>query len=709
MNKKPPTLQVISPTGDDIATHDKELSFDSPELYLNQEYSRLQFNERVLAQATNESIPLLERLRFLLIFASNMDEFFEIRLAGQKNQIEFGRENTGPDGHSPREVLKELHRRCHDIMTTQNGIWNDILLPELARANVRFLSVSSWSEEQRHWIKKYFRNEVAPVVSPLGLDSAHPFPRLVNKSLNFVLSLSGKDAFDRESGLAIVPAPRSLPRIIKVPEALSGSGDHFVFLSDIIRAHVSELFAGMSVNECHQFRVIRNSDLDIIEAEVEDIAHALKGELNSRRFGSAVKLEVAHECPAFLSDYLLQRFNLSEEELYRVNGPVNLQRLLETLNQLDRPEISYPSLVPGIPKRVRESSNMFQTIAHSDLLLHHPYQSFSPVVDLVRQAARDPDVLAIKQTLYRSGSSSEVVDALIEAARNGKEVTAVVELRARFDEEENLHFASRLQEAGAVVVYGVLTHKTHAKMLLIVRKENSKLKRYVHLGTGNYHSGNARIYTDYSLLSADEEVGNDVHKVFHQLTGMGKEIKPAHLLHAPFTLQKRLLSLIHDETRAAKEGKPARVIFKCNGLTERKIIKALYQASCAGVTVDLVVRGMCSLKPGIRGVSENIRVVSIVGRFLEHSRVYYFENAEHSVYASSADLMDRNLLRRVEVCFPILSNKLRDRMHNELEMFLHDNHNAWELSPEGEYIESQCPDPALVFSVQDKLVEKYAQ
>ncbi|MFK8018700.1 MAG: polyphosphate kinase 1 [Pseudomonadales bacterium] len=706
MNKVPPKLTVV----DEVKTKSRRVpSLDSPELYLNQEYSRLKFNERVLIQATNPDVPLLERLRFLLIFASNMDEFFEIRLAGQKSQIEFGRENTGPDGNSPREVLKELHRRCHVITDRQHQIWNEILLPELAMADVRFLNIENWTEQQSAWLKKYFKNEVAPVISPLGLDPAHPFPRLVNKSLNFILSLSGKDAFDRESGLAIVPVPRSLPRIIKVPEELSGQGDHFIFLSSIIRAHVGELFPGMTVNECHQFRVIRNSDLDIIDAEVEDIAHALRGELSSRRFGSAVKLEVAHECPEALSDYLLQRFNLGEEELYKINGPVNLQRLLETLNLLDRPDISFPALVPGIPRRVRESSNMFQTISHGDLLLHHPYQSFSPVIDLVRQAARDPEVLAIKQTLYRSNSSSEVVEALIEAARNGKEVTAVVELRARFDEEDNLHFAARLQEAGAVVVYGVLTHKTHAKMLLIVRKEGKKLRRYFHLGTGNYHSGNARIYTDYSLLSSDEQVGNDVHKVFHQLTGMGKEIKPQYLFHAPFTLQKRLLGLINAETEAAKKGEAARVILKCNGLTERKTIMALYEASCAGVKVDLLVRGMCCLRPGIPGVSENIRVVSIVGRFLEHSRVYFFKNAEQRIFASSADLMDRNLLRRVEVCFPILSTKLADRVKKELEVLLLDTQNAWELQADGEYLHTEVEDPSMLFSAQNMLIDKYAQ
>ena len=706
MNKVPPKLTVV----DEVKTKRRWVpSLDSPELYLNQEYSRLKFNERVLIQATNPDVPLLERLRFLLIFASNMDEFFEIRLAGQKSQIEFGRENTGPDGNSPREVLKELHRRCHVITDRQHQIWNEVLLPELAMADVRFLNIENWTEQQSAWLKKYFKNEVAPVISPLGLDPAHPFPRLVNQSLNFILSLSGKDAFDRESGLAIVPVPRSLPRIIKVPEELCGQGDHFIFLSSIIRAHVGELFPGMSVNECHQFRVIRNSDLDIIDAEVEDIAQALRGELSSRRFGSAVKLEVAHQCPEPLSDYLLQRFNLGEEELYKINGPVNLQRLLETLNLLDRPDISFPALVPGIPRRVRESSNMFQTISQGDLLLHHPYQSFSPVIDLVRQAARDPEVLAIKQTLYRSNSSSEVVEALIEAARNGKEVTAVVELRARFDEEDNLHFAARLQEAGAVVVYGVLTHKTHAKMLLIVRKEGKKLRRYFHLGTGNYHSGNARIYTDYSLLSSDEEFGNDVHKVFHQITGMGKEIKPQYLLHAPFTLHKRLLGLINAETEAAKKGQAARVILKCNGLTERKTIMALYQASCAGVKVDLLVRGMCCLRPGIPGVSDNIRVVSIVGRFLEHSRVYYFKNAQQRVFASSADLMDRNLLRRVEVCFPILSTKLADRVKKELEVLLLDNQNAWELQADGEYLHTDVKDATAVFSAQNMLIDKYAQ
>lgn len=701
--KKTPSLVVVP------EQTPEPVNLDSPDLYLNQEYSRLKFNMRVLAQTTNKSTPLLERLKFLLIFASNMDEFFEIRLAGQKNQIEFGRENTGPDGFSPREVLKELHLRCHAAQQQQYDIWNDVLLPELAEENVRFLGIDQWSEKQSNWVKKFFKSEVAPVISPLGLDPAHPFPRLGNKSLNFILSLSGKDAFGRESGLAIVPTPRSLPRIIRLPDELCETGDNFIFLSAVIRANVSDLFPGMTVNECHQFRVIRNSDLEVNNAEVEDIAHALKGELFSRRFGSAVKLEVSHRCPERLSDYLLQQFNLAENELYKMNGPLNLQRLLQVFNLIDRPDISYPPLVPGIPKRFRESSNIFQTISNGDILLLHPYQSFSLVVDFVRQAARDPDVLAIKQTLYRSGSSSEVVEALIEAARNGKEVTAVVELRARFDEEENLHFASRLQEAGAVVVYGVLTHKTHAKMLLIVRKEGRKLKRYFHLGTGNYHSGNARLYTDYSLLSAEEQLGNDVQKVFHQLTGMGKEIKPHHLLHAPFNLHKKILAMIRAETEAAKNGLPARIILKCNGLTERKIIKALYQASIAGVEIDLVVRGICSLRPGITGISENIRVRSIVGRLLEHSRVYFFENSQQQIFASSADLMDRNLLRRVEVCFPVLNEKIANRMRRELELYLHDTENCWQLQADGEYLHLAASADEPKMCVQSTLIEKHSQ
>lgn len=658
------------------------------EYYENRELSHLKFNLRVLSQAKNAAHPLLERLMFLLIFSSNLDEFFEIRVSGLKKQLDFGRQRPGPDGKYPEQVLKIIHEQVSSALNEQYRILNEELFPSLAEENIRFLHRHEWNDDLKQWAKSYFNDEVLPVISPLGLDPAHPFPRLVNKSLNFILSLEGKDAFGRESGLAVVPAPRSLPRLIKVPDDILSGGDNFIFLSSIIHAHVDEFFPGMKVNECHQFRVTRNSDLEMSNVEVEDVASALQGELHSRRFGAATKLEVSHTCPAELTDFLLERFNLSEDELFRLDGPVNLQRLTAVMEMVDRPDLCFPKFSPGTPASLDEKSDIFAAVDKEDHLLLHPYESFIPIIDWVRQAAKDPTVLSIKQTLYRTNESSELVEALAEAARNGKEVTVVIELRARFDEEENINFASILQEAGAVVVYGVMGYKTHAKMLLFVRRVGNKLKRYVHLGTGNYHRKTSLVYTDYSLLTADKSLCNDVHKVFQQITGMGKKIHPKLLIHAPFNLRKSTIKMIEAEAEAARSGKQGRIVAKMNALTDPAVIKSLYEASQAGVKIDLIVRGICCLKPGIPGVSENIRVISVVGRFLEHSRVYYFENHSNQVYCASADWMERNLSHRIEVCFPILKRKLANRIIDEMEAYLEDQVQSWELCPDGEYREN---------------------
>lgn len=667
------------------ADSDETIDLDNPAYYENRELSSFKFNLRVLSQARNTKHPLLERLMFLLIFSSNLDEFFEIRVSGLRKQLDFGRQRPGPDGQYPEQVLKTIHLQVKDALTEQYRILNEDLLPNLAEENIHFLPRHDWNDELKKWTRDYFDEEIQPVVSPLGLDPAHPFPRLVNKSLNFILSLDGKDAFGRQSGLAIVPAPRSLPRLIKVPAEIAPEGDNFIFLSSIIHAYVDELFPGMSVVECHQFRVTRNSDLEMTNVEVEDYAMALQGQLHRRRFGAATKLEVSIDCPVELSDFLLERFNLSNDELFQLDGPVNLRRLMALYGMIDRADLRFPQFSPGTPKLLEEDACIFAAVDKEDQLLQHPFQSFIPIIDWVRQAAKDPTVLSIKQTLYRTNESSELVEALAEAARNGKEVTVVIELRARFDEEENIHFASILQEAGAVVVYGVMGYKTHAKMLLIVRRIGNTLKRYAHLGTGNYHRKNSLVYTDYSLLTSDEVLCADVHKVFQQITGMGKKIHPNLLIHAPFNLRKSLLKMINSEIAAATAGKKARIVAKMNSVTDPAIIKALYKASIAGVKIDLVVRGICCLRPGIAGVSENIRVVSIIGRFLEHSRVYFFQNSDPQVYCSSADWMERNLDNRIEVCFPILKKKHITRIKAELEMYLNDQGQSWELAADGEY------------------------
>ena len=656
------------------------------ENFFNREISHLQFNYRVLMQACDESHPLLERLMFCCIFSSNMDEFFEIRAAGLRQQLKYGREVLGPDGKGPQQVLNEISEVAHRYVEEQYRILNDVIIPGLRQENIQFLRRREWTRVQANWVARYFRDEVMPVVNPIGLDPSHPLPRLVNKSLNFIVELDGKDAFGRETGMAIVPAPRSLPRLVRLPDDVCDSGDNLVFLSSMIHAHADELFPGMTIKGCYQFRLTRNADLEL-EDDLEDLASALRGELLSRRFGDAVRLEVADNCPRHLVDFLLRQFGLTERELYWANGPVNLARLSAVSSLVDRPDLEYPDMTPGLPKSLKGRESTLDAIRQQDILLLHPYQSFSPVVDFLRQAARDPQVLAIRQTLYRTGAQSEMVEALADAARHGKEVTAVIELRARFDEAENLELASRLQEAGVIVVYGVVGYKTHAKMIMIVRREHGRLKRYVHLGTGNYHAGNARRYTDYSFMSCDDALGDDVNKIFQQLTGMGKTLKIQKLLHAPFTLHQRLLEMIDREAQNALEGRRVRIIMKVNSITEPEVIRALYRASCAGVQIDLIVRGICCLRPQVPGLSERIRVVSIIGRFLEHSRVYWFANGgEPEVYCSSADLMERNLINRVETCFPIEDRRLARRLRRDMEVHLRDNAQSWELQPTGDYL-----------------------
>ncbi|NIP73558.1 MAG: polyphosphate kinase 1 [Gammaproteobacteria bacterium] len=687
-----------------------DVDLKNPELYINRELSLLQFQWRVLDQAKDEAIPLLERLRFLCISSTNLDEFFEIRVAGLKHMEALGSVRTDADGLAPGEVLERISAEAHTLVAEQYRVLNEVLIPALAREKIRFVRRDRWNQKQAAWIKRYFTNELLPVLSPLGLDLAHPFPRVLNKSLNFIVSLEGRDAFGRESRIAIVQAPRSLPRLIQLPDSLAGDGSALVFLSSIIHAHVSDLFPGMNVTGCHQFRVTRDSELFVDEEEIDDLMGALKGQLSARRLGDTVRLEVADKCTKHMAEFLLRQFKLGEDDLYQVNGPVNLNRLLAVHDIVDRPDLKYPPFTPGVPKRIMTSSDMFEVIRNGDLLLHHPFESFVPVLDLLRQAAADRQVLAIKQTLYRTGADSPLADALVDAARAGKEVTVVVELRARFDEEANIELATRLQEAGAHVVYGVVGHKTHAKMLLVVRREGRRLRRYVHLGTGNYHVGTASAYTDHGLMTCDRDFGEDVHRLFLQLTGLGRATKLKKLLQSPFTLHKRLLALIEAEAERARTGGEGRIIAKMNSLVEPGIIRALYRASQAGVKIDLIVRGICCLRPGVQGLSENIQVRSVVGRFLEHSRVFYFENAgEPLVYLSSADWMDRNFFRRVETCFPVEEESLRNHVIKEgLLVYLQDNTQAWVLQSDASYKRLR-PGGQKPRAAQDMLLQRLAK
>ncbi|HET9664516.1 MAG TPA: polyphosphate kinase 1 [Burkholderiales bacterium] len=679
----------------------------APELYLNRELGQLAFNRRVLALARDRRHPLLERLRFLCIVSSNLDEFFEIRVAGLKAEIEAGAPPIGPDRMRADEVYRRVAHEAHEMVAEQYQLLNREILPGLAEAGVRFLRRADFTTAQTEWIKSYFGREVMPVITPIGLDPAHPFPRVLNKSLNFAVELEGKDAFGRSSGIAIVQAPRVLPRVLRLPGDIASAEYDFVFLSSILHAHVGSLFPGMQVVGCYQFRVTRNSELFVDEEEVKDLRTALRGELPHRQFGDEVRLEVADNCPQHISDFLLAQFNLGEEDLYRVDGPVNLARLINVPDWVARPDLKFSFFLPGLPAGLE--GDIFAAVRAGDILLYHPFQSFRPVIEFLEQAARDTAVVAIKLTVYRTGAESELMEILIAAARSGKEVTVVVELLARFDEEANINWAQRLEEVGAHVVYGVVGHKTHAKMALVVRREGEGLKRYVHLSTGNYHPRTALLYTDWGLFTCNEEFSADVNDLFIQLTGLGRVASLRRLWQSPFTLHKEVLRAIQAETRHAAAGEKAQIIAKMNALLEPEVVAALYEASRAGVSIDLLVRGVCALRPGIPGVSENIRVRSIVGRFLEHSRVFYFHNkGAGDVYLSSADWMYRNFFRRVEVCFPVLDPALRKRVVAEgLKVYLDDECQAWEMDQDGNY-QMRAPRRGKALGVQDALIDMLA-
>ncbi|MBU6199551.1 MAG: polyphosphate kinase 1 [Xanthomonadaceae bacterium] len=679
----------------------------SPELHLNRELAQLEFNVRVLAQAQDARVPLLERLRYLCITNSNLDEFFEVQVAILRHHVAFGDAVPGPDGLAPAEALDRIRARALDLVHAQYALWHEALLPDMEREGIRFPERARWTARQRHWLQNYFRSEVLPVLSPLGLDPAHPFPRILNKSLNIAVALRGTDAFGREGHIALVRAPRSLPRLVRLPPEVCTRPYEFVFLSSILLQFVDELFPGMRVKGAYPFRVTRNSELFVDEEEVENLAHALRDELRGRGFARAVRLEISETCPKGVAEFLMRNFELDETQVYRCNGPVNIHRVAAVYDQIERPDLKFPRFTPHLADAVAAERNLFEAIAERDILLHHPFESFDTVLELVRQASTDPHVLAIKQTLYRTGADSPLVALLIDAARAGKDVTVVVELRARFDEEQNIVFANRLQEAGVQVVYGVVGYKTHAKMLLIVRREHGTLRRYTHLSTGNYHHLTTRLYTDFGLMTADAEIGSDVHDLFQQISGLGPAIRLKRLLQSPFTLHKRVLEMIQREITHARAGRPARIAAKMNALNEAGVVELLYKASQAGVRVDLIVRGACTLRPGVKGLSENIRVRSIVGRFLEHSRVYWFANGGAAeTWCASADWMERNLLRRIEVCFPIRDAELAQRVYDEaLENYLADNTQAWLLDADGRY-ERALPDADMPHSAQAALMAK---
>jgi polyphosphate kinase len=681
----------------------------TPLKLLNREQAILEFNRRVLAQAQREDVPLLERLRYVCIVSSNLDEFFEVRFADMLEAIRDPLSTvTGLD-------VERVGRAAHTLIDEQYHIFNEQLTPLLTRQRIVILNHADRDEPQRRWVQKFFEREVKPLLVPVGLDPAHPFPQVANKSLHFIARLSGKDAFGRDNRIAIVKVPRVLPRVIKMPGNLSDGHQAFVLLTSVIRAHLEELFPGRKVEAFSQFRVTRDSDLEVDEEEIANLRHALRSGLTTRHFGRAVRLEVVNTCPTELSEFLLEQFGLPNAALYRVNGPVNLVRLNELIDLTDAPNLRFKPFEPAWPTgRLPRHKSIFEKLRKGDVLLHHPFESFEPVVQMLREAVADPEVLAIKQTIYRTGAKSELMDLLIEAARRGKEVMAVVELKARFDEEANINWAERLEAVGAQVVYGIVGFKTHAKLLMITRRENGKLRRYAHISTGNYNPKTARLYTDLGLLTADADLTSDADSVFRQLASLGKFKAPRRMLLAPFNMHSRMLELLGQVEAAALAGYPgARVVVKINALTDAELIHALLRTSQAGARIDLIVRGACMLPPGLPGVSDNIVVRSVVGRFLEHSRVCYFRWADateaevgEALFLSSADWMSRNMFRRIEVAWPVLDARLRQRVIDEaLQPYLHDTMDAWQLGPDGRSV--RISDSGV--SAQQALMRRYSE
>ncbi|PWU20360.1 MAG: polyphosphate kinase 1 [Verrucomicrobia bacterium] len=666
----------------------KDVSF-GPADFISRELSWLEFNRRVLGEALDENNPLLERLKFFCIFSSNLDEFFEVRVAGIKQEIESDVVDRTLDGLTASELFRALVQRVRSLIKEQYTCWKKSLIPALAKHGIRILDFPELSLEDQAWLSAYYRTQVRPVLTPLAIDPAHPFPQLLNKSLNLIVRLEIVRNREPLKHMAVVQIPRILPRILKLPRE-DGRMD-YVYLSRLIGHYLADLFPGTKILGYWAFRVTRNSELYIDDEESANLLNAVEEELHNRRKGDAVRLEVEQECPPFIREALLKTLRLSEDDLYVIDGPVNPTRLMALYEGDHSPELRDPPFVAPVAEAVRERPSLFAAIQERDILLHHPFENFSTVVDFLNLAASDPDVLAIKQTLYRTGGDLRIIGALEQAVRNGKQVTAVVELRARFDEQNNIQWARRLEESGVHVVYGLVGYKIHAKATLVIRREGHVLRRYVHLATGNYNPVTARIYTDLGFLTCRPDVGEDVTNLFNLLTGICQFQRMRKLIVSPFELHERVLQLIARETENARRGLPARIIAKINALCERQVMEALYRASQAGVQIDLIIRGICSLRPGIKGLSENITVRSIVDRFLEHSRIYYFENAcQPQVFLSSADWLPRNFFRRIELMFPVEDGVLRDRISREiLPLWLADNTKAHFLQPDGTYRQSK--------------------
>ena len=682
--------------------------------YNCREISQLQFNLRVVMQGADKSTPVLERLRFLCIASRNLDEFFEVRVAALHQLVKYGTEAQSGEGLTAQEILAEISKQAHSIVKLQYRLLQKSVLTALRKRDIYFLRRHEWDKAQRQWIRQYFRRNILPILSPLGLDSRHPFPRVQNKSLNFMVKLAGKDAYGRSTEYAVVTAPRSLPRIVRLPDEVCNKRDSYVFLSSIIHDNLEDLFPGLKLKGCHQFRVTMDSNLFYDEEEVESLRDVLAGMLPERQYGEAVRLEVVNDCPRDIIRFLREQYQLDADSVYEVNGPVNLYRLMNFPELIDRPDLRYPPYRPKTPqtfKLLPSSGSLFDLLDRQDVLLHHPFNSFKWTIRFLREAAADSKVVAIKQTIYRTGLESDLTDILESAARSGKEVTVIIELSARFDEEANIQLAQRLEQAGAQVLYGVVGHKTHAKMMLVVRQSDDGLRRYAHLGTGNYHPVTTRLYTDYALLTSNQDLCEDVHKIFLQVASLGRAPKLSLMYQSPLTLGQGLIKKILAAAERARKGEPAIIYAKMNALTEYGIVDALYEASQAGVTIDLLVRGECRLRPGVKGLSDNIRVRSIVGRFLEHTRVFYFRTGEdEEMYLSSADWMTRNIHRRVETMFPVLDESIKKRIMREIfETYFADNCQSWQMEPDGTYTKIPIGRGHKRFAAQEALMAMHGE
>lgn len=680
--------------------------------YFNRELSWLAFNRRVLEQAESPDYPLLERMKYLAFVSSNLDEFFEIRVAGLMQQVESGVIERGPDGLGPKEQLRRIHSIVKRLVADHYSCWEKQVMPGLKKENVIFSDFDELTRNEKKWVEQYFEEQVFPVLTPLAIDPAHPFPQLTNKALYILTSIDDPETRIIERLMAIIPVPRVLPRIVKIETPRRGNPDVYIFLSDIIQRYVKRLFQGYRVRSAVPFRITRNSDLYFDEEEVENLLQKIEEELMNVQKGAAVRLEISKGADPVLVQELLEAINLKPQSMFTVDGPINLLRLMSAYDLIDRPDLKFPAFTPHIPKELSSPDRIFEHIKQKDILLHHPYESFQPFIDFINQAARDPEVFAIKQTLYRTSGDSPIIEALIEASRRGKQVTVLVEIKARFDEANNIQWARQLEDVGVHVVYGLVGLKTHCKSCMVVRREQGNLRRYVHLGTGNYNPKTAKLYTDISYFTAKADITAEVAGLFNTLTGFSLTPTFKKLLVAPFTLHKGIQRYIRAETRNAKAGLPARIIAQTNSLVDRETIDNLYHASQAGVKVDLVVRGICNLVPNVKGVSDNIRVRSILGRYLEHSRIFYFENSNGSqplMFAGSADWMPRNFYRRIEAVFPVEVPELRQKLFNILQSHLNDNKNAHLLRANGAYQKPPGKKGAQIYSAQEAFMQEANQ